>query len=229
MTVGKFVSYLRVSTHMQGADGNGIAAQRKAVEDHVSGRELLAEYVEVESGRSSRRPELERAIRHAKATNSVLLVAKLDRIGRRASHVLGLLDNAGVRVVFADSPSAGKLELGVRAVVAEEEARAISERTKAGLAAAKARGVKLGNPNGAAALRRHMVDHGNSAATEGATRAADAFAEHMRWAIEALIEEGVTSNKAMAREMTERGFATRRGTDRWQATSVRRLRDRLAI
>ena len=86
MTTGKFISYLRVSTQEQGADGNGIAAQRAAVEDYLNGGdwELIAEYVEVLSGKRSDRPKLEKAIRHAKATNSTVVCAKLDRIGRKA-------------------------------------------------------------------------------------------------------------------------------------------------
>ncbi len=230
MNPKKFVSYLRVSTDKQGIDGHGIEAQRKAVTDHLNGGdwELIAEYVEVLSGKRDDRPQLEQAIRHAKAANATLICAKLDRIGRKASHILGLLDNSGVEVLFADAPTAGKLELGVRAVVAEEEGRAISERTKAGLAAAKARGVKLGNPNGAKALRGYLAEHGNALAVEGAKAKADRVAENLRWALEEITASGITTNKGISRELNERGFASPRG-GKWQATSVKRLRDRLAI
>lgn len=230
MSNGRYVSYLRVSTESQGSDGHGIAAQRDAVERYLNGGqwELLAEYVEVVSGKRTDRPELEMAVRHAKATNATLVCAKLDRIGRVASRVLSLLDDAGVRVVFVDSPNAGKLELGVRAVVAEEEGRAISERTKAGLAAAKARGVRLGCPNGAAALRRHAAVHGNAAGVAGAKARADRDADNVRFAVEELLAEGVTTNRAIARALNDRKFESPRGGS-WHPTSVKRLRDRLAV
>lgn len=230
MATGRYVSYLRVSTQEQGADGNGIAAQRAAVEDYLNGGnwQLIAEFVEVLSGKRSDRPELEKAVRHAKAANATLVCAKLDRIGRKASHVLGLLDNSGVRVVFVEAPNAGKLELGVRAIVAEEEGRAISERTKAGLAAARARGVKLGNPNGAAALQRYIATHGNVRAVEGARVKAHYDAENLRWAVEDQMAAGITTNTGLARALNEQGFQSPRG-GRWQATSVKRLRDRLGL
>lgn len=224
----KFVSYLRVSTTKQGDSGLGIEAQRASVATYTKSGTILAEYVEVESGKRDDRLELRNALDHAKAAGAVLVCAKLDRLGRRASHVLGLLDSAGVQVVFADAPNAGTLELGVRAVVAQEEARMISERTKAGLAAAKARGVKLGNPNGAAALRKYEAEHGHAAATEGRIRAAGDFAEGLRFAVERIIAEGKTTTQAIADALNASGFPTRRG-GQWSRGQVSRLLKRLGI
>ena len=165
--MAKFISYLRVSTAKQGQSGLGIEAQRESVQRYVKDGDILAEYVDVLSGKRTDRPELAKALQHALAANAVLIVAKLDRIGRKASHVLSLLDDSGVDVAFADTPNASSLELGVLAVVAEQEGRAISDRTTRALAAAKARGVQLGNPNsadvlalGSWKLRRRGRSHG---------------------------------------------------------------------
>lgn len=226
--MSKYVSYLRVSTAKQGHSGLGIEAQRAAVAASTTGAPILAEYVEVESGKRDDRPELRKALDHAKAANATLICAKLDRLGRRASHVLTLLDGAGVSVVFADAPHAGALELGVRAVVAQEEARMISERTRAGLAAAKARGVRLGNPNGAAALRRYEAKHGHVAATEGRVKAADEFAVGLRFAIERIMNEGRATTQMIAEALNANGFPARRG-GRWSKGQVSRLLKRLDI
>ena len=221
--MSKFVSYLRVSTTKQDVD-----AQRGSVSHHVKHGTLLAEYAEVESGKRQDRPELEKALRHAKAANATLICAKLDRIGRKASHVLTLLDSASVPVVFADNPAACKLTLGVLAVVAEQEARAISERTKAGLAAAKARGVKLGNPNGAAALRRYEATHGHIAATEGRIKAADEFSESLRFAVDQIISDGHTTLQSIADALNHNGFPARRG-GLWSKSQILFLLKRLDI
>lgn len=224
----KYVSYLRVSTAKQGTSGLGLEAQRASVAAYVQGAAILHEYVEVESGKRDDRVELRRALEHAKAAGATLVCAKLDRLGRRASHVLTLLDSATVPVVFADAPNAGSLELGVRAVVAQEEARMISERTKAGLAAAKARGVRLGNPRGAAALRRYEAEHGHVRATQGRVKAADDFASGLRFAVERIVSEGKTTTQAIADGLNQSGFPTRRG-GQWSRGQVSRLLKRLDI
>ncbi len=229
MAEGRFISYLRVSTARQGRSGLGLEAQRKAVEDFLDGGgwELIAEYVEVESGKRNGRPELQKALRHCKVTGATLICAKLDRIGRTASYVLGLLDNSGITVLFADSPHASKLELGVRAVVAEEEGRAISERTRAALArSTKPKGDRANKGAGSAALRRWRVQHGNKAGVETIMANAQRRAEDLRWAVEEMIAKGIKSNSALARELNDRAmFAPRGGL--WTATSIRRLRKRL--
>ena len=152
----KFVTYLRVSTECQGQSGLGLEAQRAAVAGHVLGRgEVVAEFVEVESGKRADRPQLALALAEAKRAGAVLLIAKLDRLARNVAFIANLLES-GVEVTAADMPEANRFLLHVMAAVVEQEGRAISDRTKAALAAAKARGVKLGwsNPEQASEQRQ---------------------------------------------------------------------------
>ena len=144
-----------MSTARQGLSGLGLEAQRKAIEDFAASRgaDVLAHFTEIESGRRADRPELAKALHHAKVTGATLVIAKLDRLSRNAAFLLALRDS-GVRFVAVDMPEANDLTVGIMALVAEAEREAISRRTKEALAVAKARGVKLGNPNGAEALRR---------------------------------------------------------------------------
>jgi hypothetical protein len=133
---GKYISYLRVSTQQQGASGLGLEAQKKAVADYLNGGRwrLLAEYVEVESGKNNEREELQKALRACRLHGATLLVAKLDRLARNAYFLLGLQES-GVDFVACDMPAANRLTVGILAMVAEEEARMISARTKAALRA----------------------------------------------------------------------------------------------
>ena len=146
---GRFVAYERVSTRRQGASGLGLEAQRKTIDDFAASRgaEVIGRFTEVESGKVADRPELARALHLAKVTGATLLIAKLDRLSRNAAFLLALRDS-GVKFVAADLPEANDLTVGIMALVAEQEREAISRRTKEALAAAKARGVRLGNPNG---------------------------------------------------------------------------------
>jgi DNA invertase Pin-like site-specific DNA recombinase len=228
----KIVAYYRVSTWKQGRSGLGLEAQQKAVADYAAsqGAVMVASFTEVESGRmlAHDRPELAKAIKMAKARRATLCVAKLDRVGRKASDVLRLVDQPGLSVAFADSPNAKGFEIGIRAVIAEEEARAISERTKAALAAAKARGTKLGNNDGGAALLAYKAKHGNLSGVIGARKHATQFADDMRPVFEPLIEAGL-SDGAIAKTLNDDGVPTRRDGGRWHETSVRRLRWRLEL
>jgi DNA invertase Pin-like site-specific DNA recombinase len=143
-----FVAYLRVSTDKQGADGNGIDAQRDSVARYVAdtGGALLATYTEVESAAQhnlKNRPQLQAALAHAKRTKSVLLIAKLDRLSRSVLVTSQLLA-ANVEFVAVDFPQANRLTIQLMAVMAEHESRLISERTKAAMRAAKARGATFG-------------------------------------------------------------------------------------
>jgi DNA invertase Pin-like site-specific DNA recombinase len=132
--MGSFVSYLRVSTTRQRKSGLGIEAQRAAVARHVAGGCLLAEYLEVESGRKNDRPQLLAALAHAQATGATLIIAKLDRLARNVHFISGLME-AGIDFIAADLPSANRLTINVLAAVAEHEREMISARTKAALAA----------------------------------------------------------------------------------------------
>src|SRR3954471_1117781 len=147
MSKGRYVSYLRVSTDRQGRSGLGLEAQRKAVQEFLNGGrwDLIAEFVEVESGKRDDRPKLAEALSLCRLHNATLVIAKLDRLSRDAAFLLGL-QKAGVRFVAADMPEANELVVGIMAVVAQAERKMISTRTKAALAAAKARGVRLGKP-----------------------------------------------------------------------------------
>ena len=134
MAAGKFVSYLRVSTRRQGRSGLGLAAQRKAVEDFLNGGNwtVISEHVEVENLKVSDRPELAKALQACRLFGAKLVIAKLDRLSRDAHFLLGL-EKAGVDFVAADMPQANRLTVGIMAMVADEERRAISARTKAAL------------------------------------------------------------------------------------------------
>ena len=230
MANGKFVSYLRVSTDKQGRSGLGLAAQRAAVEVYLNGGrwKLIAEYVEAESGKRSDRPKLAKALAHAKAIGATVVFAKLDRLTRNVD-LLRSLVASDVDLVFCDLPhvppgAMGRFLLTQMASVAELEAGLISERTKAALAAAKARGVKLGNPNGARVLKGKQV--GN----KEAVAAVKANAEHRATNLSAIVDDmraqGVTSVRTIAAELNKRGVLTPRGGN-WHPTSAARLLLRL--
>jgi DNA invertase Pin-like site-specific DNA recombinase len=212
MANGKFVSYLRVSTDKQGRSGLGLEAQRSTVENYLNGGRwtLVAEYVETESGKRSDRPKLAKTLAHVKAIGATVVFAKLDRLYRNAKFLLALIDS-GVDVIFCDLPqippgAMGRFLLTQMASVAELEAGLISERTKAALAAAKARGVKLGNPNGARALRGKQV--GNDDAVAAVKANAEHRAENLRAIVDDMRSKGITRVRALAAELNERGVLT---------------------
>ena len=216
----RFVSYCRVSTQRQGQSGLGLEAQRRAVADYIrsAGGELVEEFVEIESGRNDERPELKRALVHARVSGSVLLVAKLDRLARSVKFIATVLD-AGVEIRACDIPSASRMVMHILAAVAEEEARAISARTKAALQAAKARGVRLGNPHLVGGGDAAMSAKGVAARRERARAHAELVAPFIRDAQKA----GATSLRQLAAALTARGVRTPRGGSTWQATQVRNV------
>lgn len=225
-TAPRLIAYLRVSTAKQGIHGLGVEAQREAVRSYAQGGAgegavILAEYVEAESGKRNDRPKLAAAIEHSKLAGARLVIAKLDRLSRDAAFLIGLR-NSGVDFVAADMPQADSFTVGILALVAEREREMTSQRTKAALAAAKRRGIKLGNPNGAA----HLRGRGNGEAVQTIKARADEKAERFRKTLAVLREEGVTSARGISRALNSMGLKTpRRGL--WTATSVGRLLVRL--
>lgn len=221
----RIVSYLRVSTSKQGRSGLGLDAQRAAIEAYAKQRSaaVLETFVEIESGKLDTRPELTKALHLAKVTGATLVIAKLDRLSRNAAFLLTLRDS-GVKFVAADMPDANELTVGIMALVAQQEREAISRRTREALRAAKKRGVRLGNPNGAAALRR--AHRGNGAAVAVIREKANCHAGNLKPVLDALAAEGVTSLGGIADALNERGMLTPRGGG-WHKSSVRNLLQRL--
>jgi DNA invertase Pin-like site-specific DNA recombinase len=215
--VAKFVAYLRVSTARQGRSGLGLEAQREAVRafaESRAGKIIAPEFVETESGKRNDRPQLQAALGRCRATGATLVVAKLDRLSRNAVFLLTLRDS-GVPFVAADMPEANTLTIGILAVVAQAEREAISGRTQAALAAAKARGVKLGNPRGAANLK---PGNGSAAASE----AARLFAQGLLPMVSELEADQLSLN-AIARRFNEDGIRSRRGGI-WTAKAISNLK-----
>src|SRR5258705_9176161 len=171
---GKWISYLRVSTDRQGKSGLGIEAQRNSVAEYLNGGnwKLVKEFVEVESGKRTDRPMLEDAVKACRAYGAKLVIAKLDRLSRDAHFLLGL-EKAGIDFVAADMPNANRLTVGIMAMVAEEERRMISKRTKDALAATKRRGTKLGGDRGVVPSRKTRALAVEALQTRADSRAAD--------------------------------------------------------
>lgn len=217
----RFVAYERVSTARQGRSGLGLEAQRKAIDDFavLRGAEVIGRFTEIESGGKSDRPELAQAVNLAKLTGATLVIAKLDRLSRNAAFLLTLRDS-GARFLAVDMPEANDLTVGIMALVAQQEREAISRRTKEALAAAKARGVKLGNPNGAAALRR--AGKGGVALRRTVTQNADRFAFSLAPVVADLQKNGHTTLRSLAEALNARGILTRRG-GRWHVSNARNL------
>lgn len=221
----RLVAYERVSTARQGRSGLGLDAQRASIDSFVAARDatLIDRFTEVESGGRNDRPELEKALQLARLTGATLVIAKLDRLSRNAAFLL-TLQSSGVTFLACDMPEANDLTVGIMALVAQQEREAISRRTKEALAAAKARGVKLGNPNGAAALRR--AGKGGVALRRTVTANADEFAEGLSDTVSAIQTEGHETLRAMAGELNRRGIRTRRSGN-WHVSNVRDLLKRL--
>jgi DNA invertase Pin-like site-specific DNA recombinase len=200
-----------VSTDKQGQSGLGLDAQRAAVMGYLNGGtwKLVAEHTEIESGKRNARPELAKALAACRRHKAKLVIAKLDRLSRNLAFIATLMDS-GVEFVATDNPHANKLTIHILAAVAEHEREAISERTKAALAAAKARGKVLGGPRLSAARK---------ASIKAREELADAFAANVRPIINEIQASGVTSLRGVARALTARGIKTARGGD-WTAVQV---------
>jgi len=213
MAKGRFVAYFRVSTAQQGRSGLGLEAQRQAVLAFLNGGAwaLSAEYTEVESGKRSDRPQLAQALATCRLTGATLVIAKLDRLSRDAHFLLGL-EAAGVNFVAADMPNANRLTVRLMAVVAENEREMIAARTKAALAAAKARGVILGGWKGGLVVNHAL---GTAALRERAA----AFVASVGPIVSGMHAEGM-SLRQIAGQLMEKGIRTSRGAT-WTAAAVR--------
>ena len=217
----RFIAYERVSTARQGASGLGLEVQRQTIATFAvaRGADVLARFTEVESGKCPDRPELGAAIRLARLTGATLVIAKLDRLSRNAAFLLTLRDS-GVRFLACDMPEANDLTVGIMALVAQQEREAISRRTTEALAVARARGVKLGNPNGAAALRR--AGKGGAALRAAVCAHADRHAQELTPVLTDIRALGHITLRAIAAELEARGMLTRRG-GKWHVSTVRNL------
>jgi DNA invertase Pin-like site-specific DNA recombinase len=209
-----FVAYYRVSTGRQGHSGLGLDAQRKAVRDYLGGNpenQLVAEHTEIESGKRSDRPELQAALATCKRHKATLIIAKLDRLARNVAFIANLMES-GVEFVAVDNPHASKLMLHMLAAFAEHEREQISSRTKVALAAAKARGVKLGR-------------HGHILAAEN-KREASEFAQGLAATLEDIREQGITTIRGIRDELNRRQVPS--ASERtWHISTVFRLVERL--
>lgn len=192
----RYVAYFRVSTEKQGRSGLGLAAQRSVVERFLTDHdELVAEFIEVQSGKDDNRSELWKAIAHAKRNNAKILIAKLDRFSRKVSFIAGIMEQ-GIGLVIAEMPHATDFQLHIFAALAQEERRLISERTRSALAEAKRRGAELGKNGKVLAIQNR------NAALERA--------EALRPVITPMIEVG-TSLSQIARTLNELGYVTTMG------------------
>jgi DNA invertase Pin-like site-specific DNA recombinase len=216
------VAYYRVSTEKQGRSGLGLEAQQEAVRAFLKGRGWppLAEFTEVESGKRSDRPALAKALEACRLYKATLVIAKLDRLARDAHFLMGL-EKAGVDFVAVDMPDANRLTVRILACVAEDEAERISTRTKAALAAAKARGVQMGGFRG---YTPSETDRAKSLETRQAKAKAMGFM--LAPTIAELQAAGVTSYAGLAKALNERGITTDRG-GQWHPMGVARLLERI--
>src|SRR3954451_23659374 len=223
MAEGAFVAYYRVSTERQGRSGLGLEAQRKAVADFLNGGNwrLVDKFTEIESGKRSDRPALAKAFQACRLRRAKLVIAKLDRLSRDAHFLLGL-EKAGVDFVAPDMPTANRLTVGIMAMVADEERRMISKRTKEALTAAKTLGLKLGGNRGViiSAEAREISRKARRGASE-------APAADLAPVIAELQATGVTSLGGLARGLSERGIPTARGSTKWTPVQVSRVLARL--
>lgn len=218
----KYIAYYRVSTQKQGHSGLGLEAQKHTVAEFLKGKgKLIAEYVEKESGKRTDRPQLDKALAHARATRGTLVLAKLDRLARNVPFLRSLIDS-DLPIVFCDFQSVpdgatGRFMLTQMASVAELEAGLISERTKAGLAALKRRGVKLGGDRGGRATRAAQIAGGKATAEKARQRASDIIP-----AIETLREDGAETLRELAEGLNEMGIQAPRGGE-WHPAQVMRV------
>jgi DNA invertase Pin-like site-specific DNA recombinase len=227
INTGKFVCYYRVSTARQGKSGLGLDAQRAAVAAYLNGGnwQIVEEFTEIESGKNSDRPALDKALAAARLHRAALVVSKMDRLTRNVAFLSRLLE-AGVDVRFADLPqiegATGRFMVQMMVSVAELEAGMISARTKAALAQAKKRGVVLGGYRGAKPTAKMRAR-----STAVLQQRADARAADIGPTVKALQAAGATSLRAIAAGLNEQGIPTAKGNGQWSAVQVARVLERI--
>ncbi|ACH40476.1 MAG: hypothetical protein ACD_55C00094G0004 [uncultured bacterium] len=214
----KWISYARVSSKKQGKSGLGLEAQQKMISDFIAanGGELVESFVEVESGKVDDRPELAKAIRKAQLVGGRVLVGKLDRLSRDL-HFITQLQKTKIDFAVCDLPGCDSFTIHIYGALAQREREMISARTKAGLAAAKARGVKLGTDN----LHHADMDAARAKGSESVKLMADDFASRVKPMISALRAQGATLRE-IAGQMEAAGVKTARG-GKWTATAVKNV------
>lgn len=216
--MGNYIAYLRQSTTKQERSGLGIEAQRDIINSFIKEGVILAEYVETESGRKSDRPKLQEALTLCRKTNSILIVAKLDRLSRNVAFTSKLLES-DVEIIFCDFPQANRLILHIISSIAEYEANLISQRTRQSLKAKKERGVKLGKSENL------MNKHNEAVARSNQTNRIKAKnnSNNMRAValLRSMIKEGLTISQ-MTKQLNEQGFVSSKGC-KFQIVQVQRL------
>jgi len=212
----KYIAYYRVSTKMQGESGLGLEAQERAVSSFLATNEgtLLSSFQDIESGSHNDRKGLQNALKQCKFTGATLLIARLDRLSRNAGFLLSLRDSE-IDFIACDLPLANRFTVGIYSLLAEEEKRLISQRTKSALQSAKARGVKLGG------LREGAFGGNSELGVKALKKQADAFAQEVFPFIEPLVGQGLSLN-AIAKELNSQNIKTSRGGI-WTAKAVQRV------
>jgi DNA invertase Pin-like site-specific DNA recombinase len=218
MSDEKFVAYYRVSTKRQGQSGLGLEAQSKAVADYLADRELVAEYTEIESGKRSDRPQLAEALTVCRRQRATLVIAKLDRLARNVAFVANLMESS-VEFRCCDMPEANRTMLQLWAVMAEWERDQISRRTKEALAAAKARGVRLGSP---------APERGSAIGAASTKAKAEGHAANVLPIIDSIKATGISSLRDIAAALNARGVKAARGGE-WYAATVGRIIERASV
>ena len=218
----KYVIYYRVSTKRQGLSGLGLDAQRTIVQNYLRKdiSSVIAEYTEVETGKSSNRPELNKALQTCKENNATLIVAKLDRLARNL-HFITNLQNANVDFICCDMPTANRLTIHIISAIAENEALLISQRTKQALAEKKKQGIKLGNPynNG---LTLENISKGRSIRMENAFN--DESNKKAGMLILSMRNNGAKWSE-IVKQLNDNGFRTRQNNN-FDITRIKRLYNR---
>jgi DNA invertase Pin-like site-specific DNA recombinase len=224
MAQGKFVAYYRVSTAKQGKSGLGLEAQQEAVRSYLNGGswQLVDEVVEVESGKRNDRPKLAEALRLCRLHGATLVIAKLDRLARNVAFISNLMES-GVEFTAVDFPQANRLTVHILAAVAEHEAKAISTRTKDALAAAKARGKRLGGDRGNLPA---VAKDGAKASVAARMAKANNRASDLVPIIEELKSSGAVSLRQIAAGLNAKGIKTAQGKE-WSAVQVQRVIERV--